>query len=235
MENIDYKDILHDFRKDVVGRKHAKIWKEWDFQNILFKTIAYELSASRDVESYEYVKAKAFNKYCQDYKNYRIADIMNGWWCCFTLIFDLNSGRHSENTKVFLEELKQKIQGKTDENELVDILVENYKKEKQLYATLLEFLKVVYTYGNIAPAKENKYRGRLDNWELKNGDYSCDEEEELCIGMYDKGRVVEDTNNIIKYMEERIDLILKRALAIEKCTDEKSLEMLRNQIKVLVE
>ena len=42
-------DYLHDFREDVVLRKRDKeYWNGWNTWNILYKTLAYELSSSYD-------------------------------------------------------------------------------------------------------------------------------------------------------------------------------------------
>ena len=54
-------DYLHDFRQDIVSRKRdKKYWNNWENWNILYKTLAYELSSSRDVESYRYVRNQVF-------------------------------------------------------------------------------------------------------------------------------------------------------------------------------
>lgn len=227
--------ILHDFRDDIVAKKRASIWKEWGNWNILYKTISYELSASRDVESYTYVKQKAFQTYCPNYqKCYTIADIMNGWWYCFKVVFDINTGRHSDKTLQFLNEIKSYIEG-MDDYEVVEYLCNEYKKEKSLYITLLEFLKVIYTIGNITPAKENRNRSRLDNWEnkLRVGNWTIEEIEELCFDMYDGNRIINYKEaNIKKYMVERIDLILKRAIQIVGCTDDVGIETIKEQITI---
>lgn len=234
MDNREFDYILHDFRRDVVMRKRDMTWKEWDKWNILHKTIAYELSSSKDVESYNYVKKRAFEKYCPDYSEYRTADIMNGWWYCFKVVFDIKSSRHSDETKRLLDKLYHKIEG-LEEQEVVRILCKHYKKEERLYAVLLEFLKVVYTVGNITPAKENKNRARLDNWEIKlvKGGWNNKEKKKLHYDMYVENKIIRiDENNLEIYMEERIGLILCRALRVEGHVDNAHLNELRKQIMV---
>ena len=62
-------ECLHDFRKDIVSRKRdKKYWKEWDNWNVLYKTLAYELSSSGHVESYDYVMDQIFS-YFPDCEN----------------------------------------------------------------------------------------------------------------------------------------------------------------------
>lgn len=234
MENREFDSILHDFRRDVVMRKRSVIWEEWDNWNILYKTIEYELSSSRDVESYKYVKEKAFEKYCPDYEKYKTADVMNGWWYCFKVIFDIKSSRRSDETKRFLDDLNHKIEG-MKEQQVVKFLCEHYKKEERLYAVLLEFLKVVYTVGNITPAKENKNRARLDNWEIKleKGGWSNKEKKDLHYYMYVKDEIIRvEDNNLVTYMEERIGLILCRALQVEGHVDNDYLNELRKRIMI---
>lgn len=235
MKSTSLDFILHDFRNDIVDRKRALIWKGWERWNVLYKTISYELSASKDVESYTYVKQKAFATYCPNYqKSYATADIMNGWWYCFKVVFDINGGRHDDETIRLLKEIKSDVE-RMDDYEVVEYLCNKYRKEKSLYITLLEFLKVVYTIGNITPAKENKNRSRLDNWETKLGvvDWSIEETKELCFEMYDSKKVINYIETDIKeYMVERIDLILKRAIQIVGYTDDVHLKTIKDQIKI---
>lgn len=200
----------------------------------MYKTISYELSASRDVESYAYVKQKAFEIYCPNYKDYTTADIMNGWWYCFKVVFDINDSRRSDKTLQFLNQIKSSIEG-MDDYEVVEYLCGEYKKDKSLYITLLEFLKVIYTIGNITPAKENRNRSRLDNWEdkLRAGNWTIEETKELCFDMYDDNRMINYKETDIKeYMVERIDFILKRAIQIVGCTDEVGIKTIKEQITI---
>ena len=183
--------ILHDYRDDIVAKKRASIWKEWGNRNILYKTISYELSASRDVESYAYVKQKAFENYWPNYKDYKTADIMNGWWYCFKDVFDINDSRRSDKTLQFLNQIKSSIEGMND-YEVVEYLCGEYKKDKSLYITLLEFLKLIYTIGNITPAKENRNRSKRDNWEdkLRKGKWAVEEIKAFCFDMYDGNKMI---------------------------------------------
>lgn len=235
MESSCLNLILHDFRDDIIARKRASIWKEWGNWSVLYKTLSYELSASRGVESYTYVRQKAFETYCPDYKKrYAIADIMNGWWYCFKVVFDINTGRHSDKTLQFLNEMKSTIEG-MDDYEVVEYLCDKYKKEKSLYIALLEFLKVIYTIGNITPAKENRNRSRLDNWEdkLRAGKWTIKETKELCFDIYDDNKIINYKETDIKeYMVERIDFILKRAIQIVDCTDDVGIKILKEQITI---
>ena len=223
--------ILHDYRDDIVAKKRATIWKEWVNWNVLYKTILYELSASKDVESYAYVKQKAFEMYCPNYKDYTTADIMNGWWYCFKVIFDLND-RRSDKTIQFLNQIKNSIEG-MDDYEVVEYLCGKYKKDKSLYITFLEFLKVIYTIGNITPAKENRNRSKLDNWEdkLREGKWDVEEIKVFCFDMYDSNKMINYKEVDIKeYMVERIDFILKRAIRIVGCVDDVDIKKIKEQI-----
>ena len=94
---------LYDYRQDIVNKKHNKeYWKDWNNWNILYRTLAYEISSSKDVESYGYVKQDVF-KYFDNLIPYvgenPTADIMNGWWYCFKVLFNVKSNRENKKTK----------------------------------------------------------------------------------------------------------------------------------------
>lgn len=235
---MEYENYLHDFRDDIVERKRLKVyWGKWSEWNVLYKTIAYELSSSRDVESYLYVRDKAFKMYAPDYKKFKTADIMNGWWYCFKEVFEIKKGRKDEETRKFMEKLMGNIEGLKDD-EVVDFLHKTFRKDKEVYKLLLEFLKVVYTAGNITPSESNVYRGKRDDWEtelLKNG-WALKEKDSLYFGMYEENVFEDDKSkdfefNLKRYMESRIHLILKRALEIHKNT-QCDLDELLNRIDI---
>lgn len=129
-----YESVINkcDCRKLIVlKKKDANYWGDWDIWNSLYKTLAYELSSSRDVESYEYVKRNVLTllnvNENYDVKNFRL-DIMNGWWYCFKFVFEVGP-RKSDETKNFMKKLMESIKNKT-EKELIEFIDESYEEKK---------------------------------------------------------------------------------------------------------
>ena len=164
-------DYLHDFRADIILKKRDRErWNNWDKWNVLYKTLAYELSSSRDVESYGYVRKRVFD-FFSDYKKYICGavtlDIMNGWWFCFKTLFNINTSRNSVETKKFLLRLSDQIEKIDEEEMLINVICKNYSITEVEIKSLLSFLKVVYTIGNISPASRNPKADKFDSWEYK--------------------------------------------------------------------
>jgi len=164
-------DYLHDFRVDIILKKRDRArWNNWDKWNILYKTLAYELSSSHDVESYPYVRNQVFELF-RDYEKYICGavtlDIMNGWWFCFKTLFNIDTSRNSIETKEFLSRLNNQIEKINEEEKLIDVICKNYSITEEEIKSLLGFLKVVYTIGNISPASRNPKADKFDSWEYK--------------------------------------------------------------------
>ena len=223
-------DYLHDFRADIILKKRDRgRWNNWDQWNILYKTLAYELSSSRDVESYPYVRNRVF-EFFRDYKKYICGavtlDIMNGWWFCFKPLFNIDTSRNSVETKEFLTRLNNKIEkiDKDEEEKLIDVICKNYSITEEEIKSLLSFLKVVYTIGNISPVSRNPKADRFDSWEYKlfvSGSINYTDLsyiEYFCFEDYSKDREwwsdLKKSNDkkkvILEYMNSRINLITER-------------------------
>lgn len=227
MYDIDY---LHDFRQDIVKKKRdKKYWKNWDTWNILYKTLAYELSSSRDVESYEDVKTQVF-EYFPDYSKYikgtATLDIMNGWWFCFKYLFGLDekANRGGTSTKEYLLNLNASIKDFNKESDLIKFICKNNGIKEEYIKSLLDFLKVVYTIGNITPININSHADCFDSWEYKlfvsdSVKYIKGYEKYFLYDGYYKEqrkwgmdfRSSDDKEKVIlEYMNSRIDLIKER-------------------------
>lgn len=171
---LSMDNYLYDFRTSIIKRKHDKnYWNDWDKWNILYKTLAYELSGSKDVESYGYVRKKVFD-YFDKYEEYvgsgASVDIMNGWWFCFKVLFCINEGRRNEKTRKDICTFMKKIQYIKDNQKLVDKIHEEYPNlDKVVIKLFIEYLEVVYTIGNITPVPKggNIHADIFDSWEYK--------------------------------------------------------------------
>ncbi len=236
------KDILHDYREDVLGqgterwREHKidllkQTKKEWDSaKNILAKTLVYEVSpVCKDVEGYSFVCKDSFREYCDNYeKKYSTADIMNGWWYCFKIFFpDVLSGRRqSDATRKNMKKLIVKIGDKKDKD-VIGVIKEDYPcSNENDIKMFLSFLRVVYTIGNMTPAPINPpIGGGSDMWEYKlkkyrkmYHDYKGDIDT-LFFQDYDLKKIVWTTDQIKNdpagYFGSRIDLIIRRGYRIK--------------------
>ena len=162
---------------------------------------------------------------------------MNGWWCCFRCLFEPGGSRKGEQAKKLELEIMEEIKDKDNEAALhaVKGIYNNRSSEVfdfNLFRTLLKYLSLVYTIGNMAPAPFNPGGGgfgEIDLWEYKLYRYE---------GLYHDGKGdidrlhFEDYRkyagkiknlslidymkdfDIGNYMEERIDLILRRGYRI---------------------
>lgn len=164
---------MHDFRRDVVVKKRQKeYWGNWDNWNILYRTLAYELSSSGDVENYKYVQQQVLDCF-PDYSKYTkgtgTLDIMNGWWFCFKTLFDITTSRTSEETREKLEQLRDQVGefSEKKENDLAEYVAEKNNIKIDYVKTFLEYLRVVYTIGNITPVSNNRHADQFDSWESK--------------------------------------------------------------------
>ena len=237
IEDVQIREILHDYRSDIVkgDQENVDKWKKWDNWNILQKTLEYELDEKMShVESNLDVKKLAFSRYCSNYKEeYATADIMNGWWYCFKELFNHEiTSRQNDKDKVnsFLKDLKgeenEKLVNSISNNLKIEYKVRNDKEK--ICEAFIRFLKVVYTIGNMTPAPKNPSQGLgLDTWEYKLDtykemyhDYEGDKEK-LRFQDYYNQNVIKPAWTTKKfhedpagYMNSRTELILKRAYRI---------------------
>lgn len=235
------KKLLHDYRDDIVSRKRKSKWinwAEWKNWDILYKTMAYEISCSKDVESYGYVREDIFNipgnELVRVVGECPTADIMNGWWYCFKTIFKIDKSRKQSN-KIEEKIMKDILEGKN--------IYESYGIELDLYQEFTSYLKLVYTIGNMTPVpkKCNTYENFLDNWEYKL--YSHKEKygenyiDKLHFEDYnDKNKITKEKflNDPKSYIKNRIELIIKRGYRIVSNGDiisENDLKEIRESIK----
>lgn len=228
MDNSLIDEILYDYRLDIV--KRSPYYKNWNSWNIFHKTISFELSSSKDVESYPYVKTKVFD-WLKDFdKKYKTADIMNGWWFCFKTVFNRkNLSRSGKEAKEIESEICKVFDNNNEDDARKEIL-EEFQIESKKYEWLEKYLKVVYTMGNMTPAPINPGGGgygSIDFWEYKLDTYKTlyhDYEGDKDIlyfqdygntGLPEKYSDFIDQLDIIEFMGKRINLILKRAYRIK--------------------
>ena len=90
------------------------------------------------------------------------ADVMTGWWNPFKYFMGMNS------RKDISENLLKMIPPKNDDDEIVGWLQEYVKDaDDEDCRALIEFLKIVYTAGNIIPAPLNWKGQGMDAWDCK--------------------------------------------------------------------
>lgn len=222
--------IEHDYRKDIVERKRDKdYWRNWDSWNILYKTLAYEIHSSGDVESYSYVRESLSIFYDKKLVSYvgidYTFDLMNGWWQCFKMLFNLKA-RDTEKTKRFIDKMMKDIVCFKEKEELKEFISKKYPLKVETVETLLSFLEVVYTCGNFVPVPkgENKRADDWDSWEYKLKPsflhYKCDDYNEyfyfneyLSNEIFQMDKSNKETS-ICQYMSTRVELIKNRGKAL---------------------
>lgn len=157
---------------------------EWDKHDIIYNSIWFYLKKGYDVEygdkaieSYQLLTPYKDLQYVYHGTNGKVliidnqpfnSDIMTGWWNPFRYCFIKDN---QKSRKDLSEELWKEIQ--TKEN-VIDWLSEHRKNknyadmsdvdEAILAKEFIEFLKVIYSEGNIIPAPKNWSGGGLDSW-----------------------------------------------------------------------
>ena len=156
---------------------------------------------------------------------------MNGWWFCFKTLFDIKTSRRSYQTRKFLLELSTKIKEFDRDDNVISFICENYNIAETEMKSLYEFLKVVYTIGNITPISKNPSADCFDSWEYKLfvsdstrylepgykkyfgfEDYSKDNTQ----WAYKLKNSVEKNKVIVDYMDSRTNLIKMRGERLTK-------------------
>ncbi len=245
---MNEKDENQDFREVVITRDRMRMrqtnqnapsdWeKKWNnSKNILEKTMIYELSPQcGHVESYDEVKDIAFKNYSKEAKEiFTSADIMNGWWYCFKYIFlkDRNRiGRFSEEAVSIKSTVYNLVKGKEQEEAISALCKKEYTDNEALCISFMEYLKVVYTIGNLilTPPKVYYFRDFLDSWEYKwnkykserDGlfleDYPINDKGEMKVFYKDKTDFDGNIDNLIEYMNDRRNKIISRGKSIREC------------------
>lgn len=159
--------------------------KEWESHNILYNTLWFYLNKEVHVEFSQdiWVFYKSNISYFCNWKivehyngNKLIppsfnnesfsADIMTGWWNPFKRFVGL-TGNERENLSKLL--FNKSLPSKNDNKELLKWFQDlNSEITAEHLNYFIEFLKVVYTIGNIIPAPVNWRPGRgLDNFDAK--------------------------------------------------------------------
>ena len=157
--------------------------EEWDNRNILYNTIWFYLNKGRisKFPDIEYCDAaiSAYKK-LECYKECKIiyhtnsgkvlisrngkvlsADLMTGWWNPVSYYLGWS------NRKFITENLLNSIPSENNDSVVVSWLVKKIEKDCASAKALLEFLKFIYTEGNIIPAPVN-WKGRgIDAWPYK--------------------------------------------------------------------
>lgn len=206
--------VFCDFRDAILVQQEVCNEEDIEKWNILYKTLIYELDKrTSHVENSSIVKI-TLKKYFENINKYNTADIMNGWWQPFKYLFGLKSRKDKEKLEQILAACKDK-----HEKNIYDSLPDDYKHfSKEVFDNFLIYLKLVYTIGNITPSYVNKNTGYLDSWERKMKEYEWNDGdwEKLKFNDYnvDEDYYIPEKfkENPMKYINSRIELIIKRTL-----------------------
>jgi len=158
---------------------------DWEEQNILYNTLWFSIrSGGPDIEfcdsaidSYKQIQHyydwkeiyhSGGKTLITQYENEISADIMTGWWNPFKKIMGLDK---SKKRKILIDELlieMDKMKSKSDESRVIGWMVSRSKCNKNTVESFLNFLRVVYTPGNLIPSAVSYKSGSgLDGWDVK--------------------------------------------------------------------
>lgn len=161
--------------------------EEWDKNNVLYNTVWFYVNKSCIMPDMEYSdKAIEIYKSQEHFEKWGVmyhhhggknlikpdnsafnADIMTGWWNPFKYLIGKESRKH------LTEELLGKIpKSKSLESDFDELgrqakINELAEKKTETWKALIDFLRVVYTAGNIIPAPRNWVGNGLDGWDNK--------------------------------------------------------------------
>lgn len=178
------------------------------------------------------------------------ADLMNGWWYPFKVLFGLQGKKEK-----ICENLIKKLDEKAELNDTIafETLYEGKKYNEALRKALVKFLNVVYTIGNMTPTVQITRANMLDNWNYKllnqmySGatyfgvvttddlfkivcekyyyqDYITNAEEEPLEALKNYIKVKDFRNNPKEYFEYYTERVLRRGCRICFCTNKISEE-----------
>lgn len=179
-----------------LSEKLIKKWKErnifyntiWFSHKVAQKEIKgpdleYSVAAIK-----EYVKINFYAEWDDTTKNGRsvlkppsfdnpiCADVMTGWWNPLKYFLKLYNLKEMKNVRVrekYIENLlvilrKEKLEGNESNEKVAKRMAEIFDRNKSACEKCLEFLKVVYTGGNMIPIITNYCSGSsLDGWDTK--------------------------------------------------------------------
>lgn len=161
--------------------------KMWDKQNTLYNTLWFDSQIDGpDIEFCDFaVKLYKKNIFFSEWKVIKhgtgksletpsgipiSADLMTGWWNPFKRFLG-KSGSRNEIVKQCLCELKKENIVKKSDKEVAEWIAAKYGRCLIACESCIDFLKVVYSLGNIMPAATNIRPGSsLDGWDTKLSD-----------------------------------------------------------------
>lgn len=177
--------MINDLRctEQYLSKKQIETWKDrnilyntlWFSQNIKGPDIEYSDAAIR-----EYKKLKCYAKWkivikthgqkVLEAPTYGVisADLMTGWWNPLRYFLKLDRSSNRKNLIKSLYDKYGKELENTSNEETVKWMTKTFSRNECACKKCLEFLKVVYTSGNMIPIASNYRSGSsLDGWDIK--------------------------------------------------------------------
>ncbi|MDE7268233.1 MAG: hypothetical protein K2N89_12275 [Lachnospiraceae bacterium] len=176
--------MINDLRctEQYLAKEQIETWKE---RNILYNTLWFWLMVKgpdveySDAAINEYKKLKCYAewKVVEKKAGKRVlnapigeisADLMTGWWKPFKFFLKLNNKINRKTcTKQFFDDFGSQLENMSNE-EVSKWMAKEFGRDESACKKCLEFLKVVYTGGNMIPIITNYKSGStLDGWDTK--------------------------------------------------------------------
>lgn len=157
---------MEDFRY-IIAKDYYDLVNEWNNNNMLYNSLRFYQIYSGHVEKSEYALL-SYTQTNQLTENIQ-ADIMTSWWTPVKwFLFRQQEG----NRKLLTKKLIELIPKENNLEQLTKtLLLLRYKDEnslsREVVNEMLEFLRVVYSGGNLTSNLRTKAKGPLDGWDFK--------------------------------------------------------------------
>ena len=155
--------FVMDYRLELL-KEYRELLLNWDNNNMLYNSLKFYKIYNGDVEHSELVSTLLCRETGK--KN----DIMTSWWKPTKyFLFRSIKGTRTELT----DELLSRIPEKADVEELrlslstIRYQEENEQIEEDVIIAFMDFLKVIYSLGNMTNSAFTTTGGPLDNWDAK--------------------------------------------------------------------
>lgn len=154
---------IMDYRLELL-KEYRELLLNWDDNNMLYNSLKFYKLYNGDVEHSELVSALLGRE------NGKKKDIMTSWWKPTKyFLFRSIKGKRTELT----DELLSRIPEKADVEELrvslskIRYQEENKEIEGDVIIAFMDFLKAIYSLGNMTNSAFTTTGGSLDNWDAK--------------------------------------------------------------------
>ena len=153
---------MKDYRIDLL-KEYNELYRNWEQNNMLYNSLKFYQLFNCDVENSSLIIPLIKGT---GLKN----DIMTSWWKPTKwFLFRTTNGSRKELTKYLLEKIPRGLDISKLRISLSKIRYEDDSKEIgiDVVEAFMDFLKVIYSLGNMTSSARTTTGGALDNWDAK--------------------------------------------------------------------